>query len=169
MILLGGIGEADPRHFGGTQFAKVILNDLWGLPPALDMDYEKRVHQAIRRILEAGVAESAHDLSDGGLGVAIAESSFGNSGIGARIELDSDLRADLLLFHEGPSRILISTDQPDEVERIAQEYRVQTTRIGATIEGQVEIGNRSERLVSSPIADLKSVWENSLEEVLHHS
>ncbi len=169
VILLGGIGEADPRHFGGTQFAKVILNDLWGLPPALDMDYEKRVHQAIRRILEAGVAESAHDLSDGGLGVAIAESSFGNSGIGARIELDSDLRADLLLFHEGPSRILISTDQPDEVERIAQEYRVQTTRIGATIEGQVEIGNRSERLVSSPIADLKSVWENSLEEVLHHS
>ena len=169
MILLGGIGDTDPQHFGGTQYAKVILDDLWGLPPVLDMDYEKRVHQAIRRIVLEGIAESAHDLSDGGLGVGIAEASFGTNGIGARIELDSDLRPDLLLFHEGPSRILISTEQPEAVERIAAEYRVQAPRIGATIEGLIEIGNRSKTLVSSPIADLKSGWENYLEEVLHHS
>ena len=46
---------------------------MWGLPPALDMDYEKRVQAAIREIVNAGLAESAHDLGDGGLAVALAE------------------------------------------------------------------------------------------------
>src|ERR1700746_1225715 len=62
VILLGGLGDADELHFGGTQYAKVILNSLWGLPPALDMDYEKRVQQAIREIVAAGLAEAVHDL-----------------------------------------------------------------------------------------------------------
>ncbi len=62
---------------------------LWGLPPALDMDYEKRVQAAIREIVAEGLAESAHDLSDGGLAVALAECSFGPAGIGAQIDLDS--------------------------------------------------------------------------------
>ena len=62
--------------FGGTQYAKEIVKQLWGLPPALDMEYEKRVHEAMREIVAEGLAESAHDLSDGGLAVALAECSF---------------------------------------------------------------------------------------------
>ena len=53
------------------------------------MDYEKRVQDAIREIVAAGLAESAHDLSDGGLAVALAECCFGPAGIGAQIDLDS--------------------------------------------------------------------------------
>ncbi len=49
MLLLGGLGECDALRFGGTQYAKVILNQLWGLPPQLDMDYEKRVHDCDAR------------------------------------------------------------------------------------------------------------------------
>jgi phosphoribosylformylglycinamidine synthase II len=167
VILLGGIGDSDMQKFGGTQYAKVILNDLWGLPPALDMAYERCVHDAIRRIVLEGLVESAHDLSDGGLAIAVAESSFGATGVGARIELDSDLAAELLLFHEGPSRILLSTDRPEKVEYVAREAGVQATRIGVTIKERIEIGNRSKVLIASPIADLKSAWENSLEEMLH--
>ncbi|HVN63050.1 MAG TPA: phosphoribosylformylglycinamidine synthase subunit PurL, partial [Candidatus Binataceae bacterium] len=51
VILLGGFGQTDELHFGGTQYAKVILNSLWGLPPVLDMDYEKRVQQAMREVV----------------------------------------------------------------------------------------------------------------------
>ncbi len=80
-MLLGGLGSVDETRFGGTQYAKVVLNKMWGLPPALDMDYEKRVQAAIREIVDAGLAESAHDLGDGGLAVALAECSMG--GIGA--------------------------------------------------------------------------------------
>jgi len=73
VMLVGGIGACNDLDFGGTEYAKTILKQLWGQPPALDMDYEKRVHDAIREILAEGLAESAHDLSDGGLAVALAE------------------------------------------------------------------------------------------------
>ena len=68
IVLVGGVGPADEVRFGGTQYAKNVLNDLWGLPPALDIEYEKRVQSAAREIAQSGLAESAHDLSDGGFG-----------------------------------------------------------------------------------------------------
>ena len=77
------------------------------------MDYEKRVHDAMREIVAAGLAESAHDVSDGGLAVAAAECCLG--GVGAALHFESDLSPEFLLFHEGPSRILISTASPDAV------------------------------------------------------
>ncbi len=91
VILLGGFRSVTSQEFGGTQYAKVILDSLWGKPPALDMEYEKRVHQTIRELVRSGLVESAHDLSKGGLAVALAESSFGRERISARIDLDSDL------------------------------------------------------------------------------
>ena len=71
------------------------------------------MQEAIREIVAAGLAESAHDLSDGGLAVALAECCFGPAEIGAQIDLDSDLRPEVLAFHEAPSRILISTAHPE--------------------------------------------------------
>ena len=115
LILLGGLGECDEVRFGGTQYAKYVIQSLWGLPPKLDMGKEKKVQAAARAVIAEDLAESAHDLSDGGLAVALAECSFG-SGIGARVTLDSDLRPEFLLFGEAPSRILISTSNADRVE-----------------------------------------------------
>src|SRR5262249_39569991 len=109
VVLLGGLGAADEIRFGSTEYAKEIAGELWGLPPSLDMQQEKRVQEAIREIVGGGLAESAHDLSDGGLAVALAECCFSAAGIGAQVDLASDLRPELLLFHEGPSRVLIST------------------------------------------------------------
>src|SRR5437879_5155833 len=77
VILLGGIGTCDDTRFGATQYAKQIEKQLWGLPPALDLEHEKHVQAAIREIVAAGLVESAHDLSDGGLAVALAECCFG--------------------------------------------------------------------------------------------
>ncbi len=79
VILLGGFGRCDDAQFGGTQYAKVIRDGLWGIPPALDMDYEKRVHAAIREIIAAGLAESSHDLSDGGLARRVGRVLFGRN------------------------------------------------------------------------------------------
>ncbi len=97
VMLVGGLGTCDATRFGGTQYAKAVLNDMWGLPPALDLDYEKRVQAATREIVNGGFAESAHDVSDGGLAVALAESSL--EGIGAAIELSTTLAPELALFH----------------------------------------------------------------------
>src|SRR5207237_10710706 len=57
IVLLGGIGPAGEVRFGGTQYAKQVLDKLWGLPPALDLDYEKRVQTAAREIAQSGLAE----------------------------------------------------------------------------------------------------------------
>jgi phosphoribosylformylglycinamidine synthase len=166
VILLGGYGEADWQRFGSSQYVKAIENTMWGLPPKLDMDYEKRVHSAIRELVRASQVESAHDLSDGGLAVALAECCFGE-GIGADIRLDSDLAPLLLLFHEGPSRILVSTADPDAVLSVARKFSIQAHSIGVTLKSRVIIRNRTETLVESSIDRLKQVWANALENLLH--
>jgi phosphoribosylformylglycinamidine synthase len=164
VILLGGIGACDEKHFGGTEYAKVILGELWGSPPALDMDYERRVHDAMREIVAAGLAESAHDVSDGGLAVAAAECSMG--GTGAALHLDSELSREFLLFHEGPSRILISTADAAAVAEIAARYGVEAPQVGLTMKSGLAIGNRGATLVSATIEELKATYENALENQL---
>jgi len=166
VMLLGGLGTTDALHFGGTEYVKVILKDLWGLPPALDMEYEKRVHDAMREIAAEGLAESAHDLSDGGLAVAAAESSFGPSGTGAELDLESGMRAEFLLFHEGPSRILISTARPERVAAVAARHGVEAPRIGTTVEGRLRIRNYGQTLADQAIIELKDIWEHALEDHL---
>jgi phosphoribosylformylglycinamidine synthase len=163
VILLGGPGACDDTRFGGTQYAKVIVNGLWGMPPALDMDYEKRVQAAVRQIVNEGLAESAHDLSDGGLAVALAESSFGPAGVGAALEFTSALRPEFLLFHEGPSRVLISTGRPADVLRIAAAHGVQAAQAGSTVQGRLSVRNGGETLIDLDIAPLRKAWEGALE------
>jgi phosphoribosylformylglycinamidine synthase len=160
VMLLGGVGSPDQTRFGSSQYAKVILNELWGLPPALDLDREKRVQAAIREIVNQELAESAHDLSDGGLAVALAECSIG--GCGARVDLDSDLPADLLLFHEGPSRILLSTAAPEQVAAIALRYQVEAPVVGATIESEVVIAHEGRVLGRWEIKNLQAAFEEAL-------
>jgi phosphoribosylformylglycinamidine synthase len=166
VLLVGGAGECDAVRFGGTQYAKAVLNQLWGLPPALDLDYEKRVQAAVREIVRGGFVESAHDLSDGGLAVALAECSFGPGGIGAELNLDSDLRPELLLFHEGPSRVLLSTAQPERVEEIAARYGVQAPRVGVTIKEEVVVRNRKQELIRTRIETIRNIYTQALENKL---
>jgi phosphoribosylformylglycinamidine synthase len=163
VILLGGIGDCDDTRFGGTQYAKEFIKELWGLPPALDMEYEQRVQFAIRKIIAEGLAESAHDLSDGGLAVALAECSFGPKEIGALIDLDSDLRPEMLAYHEGPSRILISTEFPNKVAAIAEKYEIEAPVVGVTIEKGLEIRQRTITLGAWEIAALKSAYMQAFE------
>jgi len=166
VILLGGFGNCDVLHFGGTQYAKVILKSLWGLPPALDMDIEKRVQQAIREIVGAGLAESAHDLSGGGLAVTLAEASFGPAEVGARIQILAGQRLDYQLFHEGPSRILLSTSKPENVLSIAQRFRIKAAPIGVTMKMRLRIDCGSETVLDCDLKELREPWETSLESKL---
>ena len=163
IVLLGGIGSTDETRLGGTQYAKVIVKQLWGLPPALDLEREKRVQEAIREIVNQGLAESAHDLSDGGLAVSLAECAFGPTAIGARLDLDSELRPDLLLFHEGPSRVLLSTAHPETVAEIAARHGVEAPVVGVTIEKEIEIRQKGNRLGRWDLAQLRAAYEQALE------
>ncbi len=162
LVLLGGIGSADAVRFGSSQYASVIYNQTWGLPPRLDMDYEKRVQQAVRETVRAGLARAAHDLGEGGLAVALAESSFGTDRIGAEVELDSALRAEWLLFHEGPSRVLVATAQPEAVQSVAAGLQVDAPVIGRTVRGRLRIANRGVVLLDADVARLYERWDAAL-------
>ena len=167
VILLGGYGAPDSEQFGSSQYAKVIAESVWGIPPKLDMAYEKRVQTTIRELVRARAVESAHDIGEGGLAVALAECCFGKAGIGAEVRMDSRLSAELLLFHEGPSRVIVSTEDPEAVFEAARKNSVEAVRIGATLKSRMAVSNQTEILLDCAVPDLKDVWENSLEHLLH--
>jgi phosphoribosylformylglycinamidine synthase len=161
VMLVGGFGSCDLTRFGGTQYAKVVLKEMWGLPPALDMEYEKRVQGAIREIVNGKHVESAHDLSDGGLAVALAECCSG--GIGAAVEVPGGV---MELFHEGPSRVLVSTAAPEVVEKIGRDHNVEVLRIGVTIKERLRIDHNDVTLVDLAITRLLEAREDALEDQL---
>ena len=96
--------------------------------------------------------------------MAAAECCLG--GIGAALHFNSDLIPEFLLFHEAPSRILISTANPDRVTEIAARYAVQAPRVGITMKLGLAIGNHGVPLVSVTIDDLKRIYFGSLENQL---
>lgn len=172
VVLLGGHrrnGEdeaSEAVRFGGTQYAHAVLGSMWGLPPKLDIAYEKRVQAALREMVNAGFLESAHDLSDGGLAVALAECSFG--GVGVRAAADPGVRPEVALFGEAPSRVLLSTLQLAEVTAIAAKHEVEALVIGETIEERLQItGQDKAMLIDADIKELQQIWSNALEDALH--
>ncbi|MBI3209380.1 MAG: phosphoribosylformylglycinamidine synthase subunit PurL [Candidatus Solibacter usitatus] len=166
IVLLGGLGACDETRFGGTQYAKQILHDLWGLPPALDMALEKRVQAAVRQVIAEDLAESSHDIGDGGLAVALAECCFSPGGVGANIDLDSNMRAEHLLFHEDPSRIFVSTSNAARILNIAKEHNIPALVIGQTVPGKLTISNRGKVMLTDTVAALRILWEGALEKLL---
>ncbi len=168
VILLGGIGACDAPEFGGTQYAKVVCQSLWGIPPKLDMDYEKRVQATVRELVTSRTVESAHDLGEGGLAVALAECSFGSAQVGAAVDFDTELAPELLLFHERPSRILLSTTKPEIVLAAADKNNVEALEIGVTLEWRMTIRNRNEILIDCQVSELHQRWSSALEDALQN-
>jgi phosphoribosylformylglycinamidine synthase len=165
LLLLGGFGACDQQRFGSSQYAKVVLGELWGLPPQLDMDYERRVHDAIRAMIEAGIVESAHDLSDGGLAAALAECC--TSEIGARVTVPIADRPEQALFGESPSRILVGTGDAARAREIAAKFGVECPRIGATMKVRLQIGSDTHKmLIDLSTSDLTQASETSLPRLL---
>jgi phosphoribosylformylglycinamidine synthase subunit PurL len=165
IFLLGGFGECDDQRFGSTQYAKVILNELWGLPPKLDMDYEKRVHDAIRAMIKAGVVESAHDLSDGGLAVALSECC--TTELGAKVSIPADGSPERTLFGESPSRILVTVRDTAQAVKIAAKFGVACPHIGVIMKERLQIADeRNEMLIDLSTSGLKQAFETSLPRLL---
>ena len=162
ILLLGGFGNTDILQFGSSEYAKVILGQLWGTPPKLDMAYEKRVHEAMREIAAEGLVNSAHDLSDGGLAVALAEAC--STAIGARVNVPhSDMFA---LFGEAPSRILVSTQAAARVYAIAAKHNVECPEIGVTMEARLQVKNGTTTLIDLATSELFETSVTALPKLL---
>ncbi len=161
VVLLGGIGQTSDAEFGSTEYAEQIVGMRWGVPPKLDIEFEKRVQAAMRAIAAEGLADSAHDLADGGLAVALAACCFG--GVGAEITFVTEMRPEHVLFHEGPSRILLSSSDSRRIRDVASRFGIPCEVVGRTGGDRIVIRG----MADVAIGELRGVWENAFEEALH--
>ncbi|MDQ3322262.1 MAG: phosphoribosylformylglycinamidine synthase subunit PurL [Acidobacteriota bacterium] len=143
-----------------------------GEVPALDLDLEKLVQQTCLKLSDKFLLKSAHDCSDGGLSVAIAESCFSSlnrKAIGAEIDLtEENLPLEALLFGESPSRIVISfsAEKLDEVEATAKENDCPFTVIGKVAGAHLKIKANNTQIVSASVDELEGGWKKSLQKQL---
>jgi phosphoribosylformylglycinamidine synthase len=170
VILLSAATPAyDERQFGSSEYAKEIVGTLWGAPPALNLQGEAALQKCLLELIAAGLVDSAHDLSDGGLAVAAAESCFRHE-LGAELDLPiGPEAAEIALFGEQASRVLLSCDpgQRAAIQSIAVKHSIRTDFLGRTGGDRLVIRRASSTLVSVYVRDLKNVWAGALESALH--
>ena len=160
ILLLG----KNKEELGGSEYIKTIHSLKKGKVPDIDLKLEKSAQKTTLEAIEKGLVESAHDCSEGGLAVALAESCISNSAklIGAKVDLAGErMRADALLFGESQSRIVLSA-KPKNVKKILQIAKKNKTPVA--IIGEVG-GNKLviNRLVNLSVNDLYKAWHNAIE------
>jgi phosphoribosylformylglycinamidine synthase len=165
IVLIGGFGD----ELGASHFLKVVHGLKAGPVPRLDFAKERAVHDGLRALIKSRLIRSAHDLSEGGLGVALAESILAHPNppalpLGAVIELGSvDLRLDQLLFNETQGRIVVSV-KPTDVAPILLllELRgIPARRIG-TVGGDLLKITANGTTLAWPLAELRTAWYDSI-------
>jgi phosphoribosylformylglycinamidine synthase len=131
-----------------------------GRPPRLDLDAEKRLQALLVEGAARGVLLAAHDPSDGGLAVALAECSFAGErpGLGGRFALPGELRDDVLLFSETPSRAIVTTRDELRLGELARRHGVPWARLGVAGGDRLVLTSGERTLVDVPIATLHDAW-----------
>jgi len=153
-------------EFSSSEYAKRIAGIVAGEPPTIDLAAEKRLIDCLVALADAGTVQSAHDLSDGGLAVAVAESCFAAKGLGADVKIEGEANAEYDLFGERGARAIVSVaaGKVGAVLATAREYKVGAREIGKATRGnslRIEYAGRP--MVSADVSALEDVWEHSLE------
>jgi phosphoribosylformylglycinamidine synthase II len=156
VFLLGTTND----DLGGTEYLRVVHGRVAGAPPRLDLGAEKRLHQLLVAGASAGTLVSAHDCSDGGLAVTLAECCFRGEavGAGATLELPAGQRADVLLFAESPSRAVVTTREPRALEALAREHGVPCRRLGEVGGDALVLTVAGTELLQAAVASLHEAW-----------
>jgi len=173
IILLGDAVEATPlQGLGGSAYLQVVHGKKNGSPPRCDLEVAKTLHTTLIGLIQSGLVKSAHDCSEGGLAVALAESCISQliardtpRLMGAQIDLSQikDIRLDALLFGETQSRIVISCKALDAVKVVerAKLMGVPAVQIGKVGGDQLTLKTAGGE-VSAPLTELHDAWWNSI-------
>ncbi|MGG4548549.1 phosphoribosylformylglycinamidine synthase subunit PurL [Rossellomorea marisflavi] len=149
------------EEFGGSELQKMTGGKIFGHAPAIDLKVELRRQMQLLEAIQEGLVASAHDLAEGGLSVALAESAFGTEGLGAEVTLSgSNPVADL--FSETQSRFLITVkpEHQEAFERLVSE----TTLIGrVTDDAAISINSEAEGgLINASVQELEAAWKGAI-------
>jgi phosphoribosylformylglycinamidine synthase len=160
IIILLGETKAE---LGGSEFQYVIHGVTEGRPPELDLEVERRLQAAVLKAIQEGLVASAHDLSEGGLAVALAESCISGR-VGAEVSVKSDIRRDFTLFSESQSRIVLSAspDKADALQHWIASQGVPYQVIGIVTGTELKIKVNAEHGIQSPVNELEKVWKDAI-------
>ncbi|MBT2760133.1 phosphoribosylformylglycinamidine synthase subunit PurL [Paenibacillus sp. ISL-20] len=150
-------------ELGGSEFQAIIHGVSEGRPPELTLDTEKKLLGGVLKAIQSGLVQSAHDVSEGGLAAALAESCISGN-IGASVQWSTDLRNDVALFSESQSRIVLSVspDHKNALEKLLQEAGVPFTALGVVGGNKLSININGASALEESVEALKSVWEDAI-------
>jgi phosphoribosylformylglycinamidine synthase len=171
VILMLGVTKDE---IGASEYLKVIHGLVKGPVPEINMKNEAAVQKACREGIKKGIVKSAHDISKGGLAVALAESCItstlhGDKPIGAYVELQSDIRLDSLLFGETQSRIIVTVAKENlqAMKKIAVKNRVIISEIGKVGGSRLMINvdwasKKCQEKINVSLDELLGLWEEGV-------
>jgi phosphoribosylformylglycinamidine synthase len=169
IVLLGdGRGE-----LGGSEYLKVAHGIVRGVPPVLDLDAERALQDLLVSLATQRLLRSAHDCSDGGLAVTVAESCFDTSGMGAEVSIpgveaaaDAKLNVAAALFGESASRVVISVAPADVTTVIgrAAAANVPARVIGQTGGNTLRVAVAGQMAIEMSIDEAERMWNSPLEQ-----
>jgi phosphoribosylformylglycinamidine synthase subunit PurL len=168
IVLLG----VDRGELGGSEYLKIVHKLVRGVPPLLDLEAERALQALLVTLADEGLARSAHDCSDGGLAVTVAECCFDTFGIGANISVDAAQTASgatsvaTALFSESATRVIVSV-APTELARVierAAAAKVPAAVIGQTGGNRLRIAVAGQIVIDQSVDDAERVWSNTIEQ-----
>ena len=158
-------------ELGGTEYLKVIHGLVRGVPPALDLAAERALQQLLVTLSEERLVRSAHDCSDGGIAVTLAECCFDTAGMGAEVEIDrvrvagnDAVNVAAALFGESASRVVIGV-APDDVTAVLQRAAaasVPAKVIGRTGGNRLRIAVAGETVIEVSVGEAERVWLSAI-------
>ncbi len=178
IVLLDGGGSAATtassanlaQEFSSSEYSKAIAQIVAGEPPQIDLAAEKRLQQMLLALATDSLVQSAHDISDGGIAVTLAECCFAASGLSTSVMLEgSEPPAEHALFNERGARAVVSVKSSllARVLESARQYGVTAQQIGqVTRDKAFRIQYKRSAAIDSPLESLRDVWAHSLERAL---
>ncbi|AIQ56123.1 phosphoribosylformylglycinamidine synthase subunit PurL [Paenibacillus borealis] len=160
-ILLLGVTKAE---LGGSEFQYAVHGVTEGRPPELDLATERKLLDSVLAAIRSGLVRSAHDLSEGGLAGALAESCISGK-TGANIELSAGgLRPDVALFSESQSRIILTSapDRAEELKAAVAAYGVPVEIIGTVGGDRLRVALDGASALDEAVTELKTIWEDAI-------
>ncbi|MGE7590206.1 phosphoribosylformylglycinamidine synthase subunit PurL [Peribacillus sp. NPDC101480] len=152
------VGEAKVE-FGGSELQKMLEGKIFGRAPELDLDLEQKRQQQILTAIQKGLVASAHDLSEGGLAVALAESLFGASKLGAEVNISAEPVSEL--FSETQSRFLLSINPDNQAsfEALVED----AICIGSvTADNKLVVATSDSKVLEADVEDLQTAWKGAI-------
>jgi len=149
----------DREELGGSEYLKQVHNLIAGDAPIIDIEEEKRLQKAVLSAIRQGIINSAHDCSEGGIAITIAEKAISSSdNLGAEIKLDNISIGKL--FGESQSRIIVSVskDREETLKNICRENNLYIWKLGNVIKDNFKIND----IINVPVIDLINEYENVL-------